>query len=613
MFIRQKPKVFTSVVALILVLGLAASLSPVLSAQQSSQVTIGLVGTPSDPFNPITQIALIDHWIQSILYMTLVTYNSQGQVVPYLAQSYNISPNGLTYTFILRNNAKWSDGVPITANDVVFTLQAYIQQSTRVTSLLPFAEKSNSTFSGYTLNMSTVETPNNYTVILKPSYSEPALVAFFADFFYILPEHVDEGQNLTTNTYINSHLVTSGPWYLASSSNYVPGSYLTLTANPYFPLGEPAVKTLTLQFFQTASAAEAALRSGSIQMMAAVPYSDVNSLKQAGFTTFVAPEYRVMFLQFNMNQNLSSGEYNPLSNLLVREALGYATNITALVNSISSGYFKVWGQAEPYGMTYLGYPAWNSSLPDPMFPYNTSMANKLLDEAGYPWNGQTPRLNITMITLATIPYFVSAAQILKSEWAQVGVNLNIKLEQTTQWVYDSFSAPQPKSWNIDLYDLTEPADPFYPANFLFGPGSGNAGHFVDQTIMNLIYNVSNRVTSGQGRAQVFQEIDYLANKQVPYLFLASETEVDAWSPQVSFTDGIGGMMSLPLSIYALSYPTTPTTSSVTSTATSAISSSTPSPSTSPSTAKSTTSTLAIVTVVIIVIIIILAALLMRRR
>jgi len=66
------------------------------------------VGTPSDPFNPITQIALIDHWIQSILYMTLVTYNSQGQVVPYLAQSYNISPNGLTYTFILgitRNGA----------------------------------------------------------------------------------------------------------------------------------------------------------------------------------------------------------------------------------------------------------------------------------------------------------------------------------------------------------------------------------------------------------------------------------------------------------------------------------------------------------------------------
>lgn len=218
-----------------------------------------------------------------------------------------------------------------------------------------------------------------------------------------------------------------------------------------------------------------------------------------------------------------------------------------------------------------------------------------------------------MITLATIPYFVSAAQILKSEWAQVGVNLNIKLEQTTQWVYDSFSAPQPKSWNIDLYDLTEPADPFYPANFLFGPGNGNAGHFVDQTIMNLVYNVSNQVTSAQGRAQVFQEIDYLANKQVPYLFLASETEVDAWSPQVSFNDGIGGMMSLPLSIYSLSYSTTPTTSSVASTATSTPSSSTPSPSTSSSTATSTTNTLAIVAVVIIVIIIILAALLMRRR
>jgi peptide/nickel transport system substrate-binding protein len=533
-----------------------------------NQLTIGLVGTPSDPFNPITQIALIDHWIQSLLYATLITYNTTGAVVPYMASSYSISADATNFVFHLRHNLKWSDGYPITAQDVVFSLNASIQYSTRVTSLLPIAKPSNKTFSHYTLDTTRIYTPDNYTIIINTKIPSPSLIAYFADFFYILPEHIDRGQNLSTNTYINSHVVTSGPWYLASLSDYKPGSYMILTANPYFFLGPPKIKTLVLQFFQTAAGAEAALKSGSIQLMNNVPYSDVNELKASGFNIYVAPEMRVFFLQFNLNKYLANGEYNPVSNLTVRMALGYATNITALVSSVSFGYFKVWGQAEPYGMNYLGYPAWNDSLPSLQFPYNLTMANKLLNESGYPWHpGDPPRFSLTLITLATIPYFVSAAQILKAEWAQVGVDLNIKLEQTSNWVYDSFSAPQPKTWNINLFDLTEPPDPFYPVNFLFGPGSGNAGNFNNPTIRYLIYNKSN-VGDPILRTSIFKQIDSIANKYVPYLFLATETEVDAWSPSVNFNDGFGGVFFQVLSIYNITY-----TSSITSSATSSITSS----------------------------------------
>lgn len=541
---------------LLVIILLSSSLFAVtrgVTAASSSKLTIGIVGTPSDPFNPITQIALIDHWIQSVIYGTLVTYNTTGSVVPYMANSYSISPDGLTYTFNLNHNLKWSDGQALTSADVVFTLNATIEYSTRVTSLLPLAEPDASTFSHYTLNTSRVSTPDSYTVVLHITQPNPQLLAFFADFFYVLPEHVEAGQNLTVNTYINSHVVTSGPWYLASASDYQPGSFITLTANPQFFKGMPKIQKLVLQFFQTASAAETALRSGSIEMMNAVPYADASSIKSAGFNIFSAPEMRVFFLQYNMNQNLSSGAYNPISNQTVREALGYATNISALVNSVSNGYFKVWGQAEPYGMTYAGENAWNSSLPDSQFPYDPVRADQLLNQSGYVWSGgSTPRLNITLITLATIPYFVVATQILQSEWAQIGVKLTVNLEQTSAWVQDSFSAPQPKSWNIDLYDLTEPSDPFYPANFLFGPGSGNAGNFTNADIQNLVYNVS-ATGNAAARAAAFQLVDSLANKHTPYLFLATETEVDAWSSGVAFSDGIGGVFNLPLSIYAMNY------------------------------------------------------------
>ncbi|PMP75802.1 MAG: hypothetical protein C0180_00360, partial [Aciduliprofundum sp.] len=103
-----------------------------------------------------------------------------------MASSFNVSADAKNFTFHLRNNLKWSDGYPITAQDVVFSLNASIEYSTRVSSLLPIAKPSSKTFSHYTLNTSDVYTPNNYTVIIHTSVPSPSLMAYFADFFYIL-------------------------------------------------------------------------------------------------------------------------------------------------------------------------------------------------------------------------------------------------------------------------------------------------------------------------------------------------------------------------------------------------------------------------------------------
>lgn len=619
---------------IILVVSGVASFRPLnANASSTGNITIGLVGTPVDPFNPLTQVALLDGWIQNILYMPLITTLANGSTVPYLAENYSVSPDGLTYTFGLRSNAVWSDGVPITAQDINFTLAEYIDVSSRASSLLPFAEPSNTTISGYLLNSSTISMPNNYTVILHPEYVDPALTAFFSTYFIIMPSHVDAGQNLTTNTYVNSHVVTDGPWYLASPSDYVVGSYMKLTANPNFTLGVPSVQTLTLQFFQTATAAEAALRSGTIQMMPNVPLTDASSIQSAGFTTFDAPVLRVFFIQYNLNPTLSTGETNPLSNLMVRQALGYATNITSLVNSISNGYFKVWGQAEPDGMTYFGNPAYNTSLPASMFPYNTTEANNLLNAAGYPLQSNGTRFTINLITLATVPYFVSAVQILATEWGAVGVNVNVELEQSTQWVSNSFTSKN-NFWNANLYDLTEPLDPYYPPNFLFGPGEGNAGNYTNAGVQTIIYNSSNIAPSPSARAADFQELDYLVNQQIPDFFMASETQVDAWSSSISFTDGLNGMMGLPISLFNLSISSSPPSVSTTSSTPTTAASATTTPTTSsisttsvatttPPSTPTTSSTSASSTVpattayaiigVLVVIVLILAVLMAMRR
>jgi peptide/nickel transport system substrate-binding protein len=616
---RKRVAVLSLVLCSLLVISSVGSFRfpPNSNAQSGgSSLTIGLVGTPTDPFNPITQVALLDNWIQNILYMPLLTTSPNGTTVPWLAENYTVSSDGLTYTFGLRNNAVWSDGVPITAQDVNFTLSTYITQSSRVSSLLPFAEPSTSTYSGYQLNTSTISIPNNYTVVLHPSYVAPALTAFFTTYFFILPEHVDQGQNLTTNTYVNSHVVTDGPWYLASSSNYVVGSYMELTANPNFTLGKPSVQTLTLQFFQTAASAEAALRSNTIQMMPNVPLTDAASIQASGFTTFDAPVLRVFFVQYNLNPNLATGAANPLSNLQVREALGYATNVTSLVSSISNGYFTVWGQAEPNGMTYFGNPAYNTSMPASMFPYNVTEANDLLNAAGYPVQSNGFRFTITLLTLATVSYFVSAVQILATEWGAVGVNVNVQLQQTTQWVDSSFTSKN-NTWNANLYDLTEPLDPYYPPNFLFGPGEGNAGNYTNAAVQTIIYNSSNTAPTPAARAADFQQLDYLVNQAVPDFFMASETQVDSWSSGVHFNDGLNGMMDQPISLYNVAYTSTSSSTSTTatssqSTVTSSSSSSSSSSSTSTSTSVPADTVYAIVGVLAAIIVIMGVLMVVRR-
>lgn len=520
------------------------------SSSNNSKITIGLVGSPSDPFNPLTQTLLFDSYIQSVLYPTLVTVNASGSIVPYLAESYNVSSSGLQYTFNLYPNTKWSNGDVLNASDIVFSLNAYIQNSSQKGSDFSIvAAPSNSTFTGYTLNMSDISTPSSTKVVITLPRPDPGFLTIMATFFMPIPEQVDAGHNLTTNSYINTHLVTAGPWYLASSADYVPSSYMILTANPNFVLGAPNVKTLELEFFQTDFSAESALESGSIQMLNAVPTTDMQKIQSAGFVTSVVPTATTMEVAFNMGQNLTNGTYNPVSNLKVRDALGYAVNMTALVNSISSGLFIPWGQLEPDKMLYDNLPAYNTSLPSTMFPYNISMADQLLNESGYTWNGVGYRMTLSLITLATIPFFVSAAQILKQDWAQIGVNVVVTTQQATQWDSNTISF-QPKNWDMDLLSLTEPYAPFLPANFLAVPSITDVASYSNTTVTNLIQNVS---FSGNANTVVnaFRYADALINKQAPYLFMDTETEVDAWAHSVTFHDGVGGMMALPLSLYGL--------------------------------------------------------------
>ncbi len=239
-----------SIVPSFLSSGGIASLERKVSASSGSSnggnLVIGYTAEPADIFNPIILFTATAYGINSLTYESLFQWNQNLKLIPDLATSYTVSPDGLTYTFNLRQNVNWSDGYPFTAQDVKFTIAVTLNQSLSAGFFYtPLSEPSTHTITGVTLNESSVSIPNNYTIVfhLMQPYS-PFLL--YVSSLPTLAEHVLIGQNLTNDNYINQHIVGTGPFIV---TQYVVGSHVSFEANPNYWGGRPHLNNVTYVVF----------------------------------------------------------------------------------------------------------------------------------------------------------------------------------------------------------------------------------------------------------------------------------------------------------------------------------------------------------------------------
>src|SRR5579862_1266104 len=205
-------------------------------------LVIGYTAEPANIFNPITLFAAYAYLINSLTYESLFQWDTHLNLVPDLALNYTVTPDGKTYTFNLRHNVTWSDGVPFTAHDVEFTIDVTLNQSFSAGFFYtPLAMSTKSTPTGLTLNKTMVSIPDNNTIIFH-------LAAPYAPFLlYVsslpnLAEHVLIGQNLTNNNYINNHIIGTGPFIV---TQYVVGDHITMVDNPNYWGGRPHLDSVT--------------------------------------------------------------------------------------------------------------------------------------------------------------------------------------------------------------------------------------------------------------------------------------------------------------------------------------------------------------------------------
>jgi peptide/nickel transport system substrate-binding protein len=247
-------------------------------------VTEGSIGSPRF-INPLLAISDADRDLSALTYAGLMGLSGKGELIPVLAESYVIAPDGKSYTFTLRPDAKFSDGTPVTANDVVITIEKAQNPALKSPE---YAD-----WSG--VDVLALDTRTVRFILSKPYAPFLGLTTLG-----ILPSHLWEKipdeqfpfSNLQTNP------VGAGPFKVASVSRDSSGliESVLLAANPQYVLGRPYLDTIRFNFYARTDDLASALASGAVESAYDLPVGKKTS------RTITAPYARVFGVFWNPNE-----------------------------------------------------------------------------------------------------------------------------------------------------------------------------------------------------------------------------------------------------------------------------------------------------------------------
>jgi peptide/nickel transport system substrate-binding protein len=340
------------------------------------------------------------------MYDSLLTFDPQGNVVGNLAETYNLSSDGLTWTFKIRQGVSFHNGDPLTADDVVFSLQRFGSQD------------STNPWSPYILkNNESITATDSSTVVYKAQRPEWPLKIPFA-WTRILPKNyfLQVGQDG-----FRANPVGTGPYKF---SKWVPKTSMEFDANTDYWGPKPQWAHITETFVPEEATRVAQLERGDVDIVGALSFDRLIELKNKGFRLQEVGLPTVA----NLSYPATWMTHGPTSDIRVRQAMSYAINRQELCDTFYKGFAKPGGWWFWCEKTW-GYDAsqWTAD------PYDPSKAKQLLADAGYP-DKFTPQ-STTVFTNAVMADLMQAVQ---GYWQNVGLNVDLQVVDSPVWLSLSF-------------------------------------------------------------------------------------------------------------------------------------------------------------------------------
>ncbi|MGO1972951.1 MAG: ABC transporter substrate-binding protein [Propionibacteriaceae bacterium] len=412
-------RIAMSTLAALMVLLMGGLAVPAAHADEEGDKTLTIaVSQEVDSLSPFQAVRLITTNLHRWMYDFLTNYDPEtGETIPALAESWETSEDELTWTFHLREDSTWSDGEPVTAEDVEWTFTTMMTDEAAATANGGFVE-----------NFEKVTATDEHTVEIKLKSPQVTMLALDVA---ILPKHKweDVEDFAEFNNDEEFPVVGNGPWIL---TEHDVNKSITLEANPDYWRGRPGFDKLVLRYISDPDAQVEALRNGEVDFVSGITPAQFKALEgQDNIKVNNADGKRFQGFTMNPGAQTQDGEefgdgHPALKDPVVREAVVKTIDREAIYQQAYGGL------GEPNaGLIPSRYSDYHWQ-PDE-FGQDIEGANKLLDDAGYKRGSDGIRvtedgepLNFRFHVHADNPQYVQAAQMM-AEWAaEVGITLTVK-------------------------------------------------------------------------------------------------------------------------------------------------------------------------------------------
>ena len=471
-----------------------------LSADRGGVMTYGRYAD-SLFLDPVLNDANVDIWILSNIYDTLLLPTDDGQgVQPGLATEWKVSDDGQTVTLKLREGIKFSDGSPILPSDVVWSLKRAATPENGIWGFLVSAIKD-------------VTGSDDGTITISLNRPDPSIIPALSVFnTAIMPQKLFEAMPGATDAEkakaFGEHPVGSGPFMFDSWER---GASMKLLANPYYwAMGDdgkalPYLDGVTFEVIPDDATRILRLQSGELDGAEFIPYARVAELKGSDILNMeLFPSTKIEYVTLNVRPQIE-GKDNPLSNVMVRQALNYATNKEAIIQIVTMGV------GTPMKSFMSSATPLNSGT-GPLFPYDVEKAKALLSDAGF-----KDGFSIDLLVLAGNQDETGIATALQQMWAAVGVTLNLQqvdnATRTDLYRNGTFSM-RLGAWTDDIADPSEITSYFAYSPTIESQHSGWKSDEVDA-----LFEASQAERDTAKRAAQYARIQEIANAEGPMVYL----------------------------------------------------------------------------------------------
>lgn len=483
-------------------------------------ITEGIIGRPRF-INPVIAKSDADRDLAALVYSGLLRPAPDGSFIPDLAESYDISDDGLTYTFALRDKLYWHDGEPVTSADVAFTIEKVRDPS------LAIKSPRRTAWEGVE-----VATPDERTVVFR--IKQPYAPLLENATLGIIPKHI--WKNVPNEefdvAYYNIEPIGSGPYRVThverDKEKGIPRWY-DFAAFRHFALGEPYVEKIRIRFFGNNKELAQAFADGTIDQMPAVEPAVAKAIEERGAALLEAPLPRVFAAYFNQNQQPIFADPS------VRRALAAAIDRDRIVADVLLGYGDAVTGPFPFDVTS---PKNATSTAEEVL----ADARTLLEKAGWTVNAsgvyektdkkrKTVQLLEFSMAVPDIQELRATAERMKEDWERLGASVALKVFEPSTFAAEVLAA---RKYDIlfygQIYTRIPDPYPYWHSSQRNAPGL-NLAMYVNKTADKLIED-ARRASDPLKRETLLGNIAAEVTADAPAIFVYRPNFLYARSPSV---------------------------------------------------------------------------------